>query len=442
MKKVSLLLVLILFVGSLAYFVYDDDPSEIIPARVVVELDLNELQEITLSNRKVIEIKLLEISEVHDRHRGALRSVTVKVAVDGEEVILGSGNYHLPVTVGTVQIDCPVVEGYYKSTSRDAWKLKKDARFRLWPKESPYLAPGTFVYPIKQAWFAGMTQMGNEPTYVPRGEPLEKDIYYHSGLDISGAEGRTEIVSATDGIVILANKELLEGYGDFPGENSRGDVVYVEDPRGWRLYYAHLDSTDSAIKPGATVTMGQRIGFIGKQGASGGYVHLHFEIFTRHRASGEWGSEDAYAYAWEAYVRQYKPYILAIARPHRLVQTGQLTTLDGRRSRSLEGDITGYEWNFSNGTSAEGVLQQRVYEKPGEYSEVLKVMDSKGNTDYDFTVVQVYDREDPNRAIPTIHASFYPTLEISAGEPVTFMVRFLSPKTGRPSGILATGRPR
>lgn len=83
-------------------------------------------------------------------------------------------------------------------------------------------------------------------------------------------------------------------YDDDPSEitPARGDVVYVEDPRGWRLYYAHLDSTDPAIKPGATVTMGQRIGFIGKQEASGGYVHLHFEIFTRHRASGEWGSED------------------------------------------------------------------------------------------------------------------------------------------------------
>ena len=28
-----------------------------------------------------------------------------------------------------------------------------------------------------------------------------------------------------------------------------------------------------------------------------------------------------------------------------------------------------------------------MYDKPGEYSEILKVVDAKGNVDYDFAVV-------------------------------------------------------
>lgn len=452
MEKNSCLLVLIML-GSLLFFhqVYASDSPELNPLRTVVELNLQESKQITLNNGDVVELKLLEIDGVHDNHRGALRAATVRIAVNGEEVSLGVGNYHLPVTVGGVQIDCPVVAGYYKSTSRDAWKLKKDARLRLWPERSPYLEPGTFMYPIRQAWFAGMTQMGNEPPYVPRGEQIDMEVKYHSGLDISGAEGLTEIVSATDGLIISANSEVLEGYEKvFPerleGEyvyppGPRPDVAYVIDPRGWLIRYSHMDSIEPDIKPGATISMGQRIGLLGKKGASGGYAHLHFEVFSRQTASGEWGSEDAYAYAWEAYVREYNPSLLAVARPHRLARTGEPVILDGSRSRSLVGDINGYEWSFSGGSRARGAVQHRVYEEPGEYSEVLKVTDSEGNIDYDVTVVQVYEREHPERAIPTIHASFYPTLDLDAGEPVTFMVRLFTPEEGQAVWDFGDGTP-
>ena len=67
--------------------------------------------------------------------------------VDGEEIILNSGNYNLPVPVGKVQIDCPVFKNYYNNAAYDfAWELLKDARFRVWPKGSPYIKPGSFEY--------------------------------------------------------------------------------------------------------------------------------------------------------------------------------------------------------------------------------------------------------------------------------------------------------
>jgi len=46
----------------------------------------------------------------------------------------------------------------------------KDARLRLWPTGAPWAAAGTFAYPVKQRWFAGPTQMGNEPSFVDGGE--------------------------------------------------------------------------------------------------------------------------------------------------------------------------------------------------------------------------------------------------------------------------------
>ena len=282
---------------------------------------------------------------------------------------------------------------------------------------------------------------GNEPTYVDWGEGLaNKDIYYHSGHDIGGAEGMDEIVSATNGLVISAVRDTLEGYDDFPGD-IRTDVVWILTDLGWYIRYSHLDSTDPAIRPGNRVKMGQKIGFIGKQGGSGGWVHLHFEIKTRETASGDWGTEEAYAYVWEAYVRQYEPEIIAVARPHHLAWTGQEVMLDGTRSKSFAGDIVDYEWTFSDGTFAEGPVQKKTYEAPGEYSEILKVTDSRGNVDYDFTVVQVYGRDNPDQTIPTIQPAYHPTQDIKPGDPVTFLVRTFNTNTGNEIWDFGDGSP-
>jgi len=416
-------------------------PEDLSPIRVTTELDIGESKEIELTNGEMVKLTLLDICEVRDSLRNAIRSVDVKVSIDGEEFTLGSGNYLLPVEAGNVQIDCPVVKGYSSNTTKNRWGLSKDARFRLWPKGSDYMDPGTFVYPIKQEWLATMSQSGNEPTYVDWGENLgNKNIYYHSGHDIGGAEGIDEIVSATDGLVISALGDTLEGYDDFPGD-VRVDVVYILTDLGWYIRYSHLDSTDPAIRPGTRVKMGQKIGLIGKQGGSGGWVHLHFEIKTRETASGEWGTEEAYAYVWESYVRQYKPEVIAVARPHHLSWTGQKTLLDGSRSKSFVGDIVGYEWSFNDGTIAEGAFQERTYTTPGEYSEILKVTDSKGNIDYDFAVIQVYDRDSSGQTIPTIQPAYHPTQDIKPGDPVTFLVRTFNTEAGNEIWDFGDGSP-
>jgi len=417
-------------------------PQEISPIRVVTELDLGESQQVMLGNGKQVRLTLLEISVERDSLRNAVRSSKVKVIVDGEEIALGCGNYHLPVEAGKMQIDCPVVRDYYTNSNQDRWGLSKDARFRLWPEDSPWMEPGTFVYPVKQKWFATMTQSGNEPPYVDWGEdPDNKSIYYHSGHDIGGAEGMDEILSATDGLVLSSMGDTLKGYDDFPGDIRR-DVVWVLTDWGWYIRYSHLDSTDPAIQPGTRVRMGQRIGFMGKQGGSGGWVHLHFELKNRETVPGNWGTEDAYAYLWEAYVNQYDHELIAVARPHHLVWTGEQATLDGSRSRSLAGEIVSYEWIFADGTTAEGMIRQRSYPVPGEYSEILKVTDSGGHVDYDFTVIQVYDRDLPGRSIPVLQPAFHPTLDIRPGDPVTFLVRSFNVETGYEVWDFGDGSPQ
>jgi murein DD-endopeptidase MepM/ murein hydrolase activator NlpD len=381
---------------------------------------IDETVEIQLADGSKASVTLLKLIEKMDSMTGAVRDAKVLVEVNGEQKWLTSANYNLPQLVGGVQIDCPITRGYKANSGEDSWALEKDARLRLWPKGTPWIEPGTFVYPLKQRWFATSTQFSNEPTYVDGGDkPDRKKIYYHNDLDFGGCEGLTEVVAATDGLVVSVSEKTLPGYSLTP-VRPRYDVVYLLDERGWYYRYSHLHTIDSAITLGSRVKMGQRIGILGKEGASGGWTHLHFGIKSR-QPSGKWGTEEAYAFAWEAYQHENKPAIIAVARPHHFIRAGETITLDASKSWS-SGTIKSHDWTFTEGTTASGAKIERTYAKPGAYSEILKVSDTAGNVSYDFAIVQVIGSDEKNLP-PTIHPTFWPTTGLKPGTKITFKVR-------------------
>jgi murein DD-endopeptidase MepM/ murein hydrolase activator NlpD len=398
---------------------------------VISELYVGESKEIELINGEKVNLELLEINILRDSPRSAIRAAQVKIAVNGEVVSIGSGNYNLPVTVGSIKIDCPLIKEHTVSNYyRHGGGLNGDARFRLWPEDSPYIQPGTFSYPLKQVWFASRMQSQNELAGLGWAENLQSTpIGYHPTHDFGGAEGMDEIIAAAGGLVVSSNNEVLEGYEDLPGD-VRPDVIWIVDGRGWYYRYSHLDSIEPDIVPGARIGIGELLGLMGKQGGSGGWVHLHFGVHYKEPGSSVWEVEDAYPYLWEAYVEKYKPALVAVARPRLLAWTGEDVILNGTKSISLTGDIVSYEWVYTDGAKAYGAVQKRKYDEAGEYSEILKVTDSNGNVDYDFAYIQVYDKEDPEKPVPTIHPVFYPSLNIRPGNPVTFLVRTFGSSTG------------
>jgi len=388
-----------------------------------VNLDVNEAQEIELSHGTKVRVKLLRLEETRDVLRDAVRQARVQLELNGQSLVLTSATYHLPVAFAGVQVDCPITKGHIGNSSEgNAWGLLKDVRLRFWPAGSPWIEPGTFVYPLKQRWFASHTQMANEPSFVDGGEdPRNKKIYYHYGLDSGGAEGMSDVVAAAAGRVISSGRDMLPGYDDSPAK-PRYDVVYLLDDRGWFYRYSHLQTIDPAMRPGAQIGMGQKVGVLGKEGGSGGWSHLHFDITSR-QPSGLWGIQEGYAFLWEAYQRQFSPKIIALARPHHLVYTGEKVVLDGTKSWSASGRVTRFEWTFTDGTTANGPTVERTYAQSGEYSEILKITDTGGEVDYDFAVVLVIDKSAPDQLPPTIHPAYSPTMNIRAGDLVTFKVR-------------------
>ncbi len=91
----------------------------------------------------------------------------------------------------------------------------------------------------------------------------------HQGCDIMTARN-TPIVAVTDGVILRTN----------PYDTGLGGItIHLRGDDGNVYYYAHLASIKEGIKAGVRVEAGQVIGYAGNTGnASGGAVHLHFEI--------------------------------------------------------------------------------------------------------------------------------------------------------------------
>jgi murein DD-endopeptidase MepM/ murein hydrolase activator NlpD len=405
-----------------------------------VDLAVGESRSVKLADGKTAAVKLVNIEDERDPVRSAVREARVRVEINGKTATLSSGNYNLPVVVGGVQVDCPITSAYRSTSNADRWGLDKDARLRVWPAGSPWIDPGSFVYPARQRWFASGTQMANEPVHVDGGEiPSDKKIYYHSGLDIGGAEGLVEIVAATDGVVASVGTQRAAWLGEAPVDVG-ADVVNVMDDQGWVYGYIHLQSIDPAIKLGKMVKKGQKVGVLGKEGGSGGWSHLHFEIRSR-QPSGRFGAQEGDAFLWQAYLGQLNPEVIAVARPHRVAWTGDWVELDGSKSWARSGPIARFHWTFGDGKTAEGPTVKRTYDRPGTYSEILKVTDQDGHVDYDFASVQVLDRADPASLPPTIHAAYAPSLGVRPGEAVSFKVRTFRTTDGHETWDFGDGSP-
>ncbi len=383
-----------------------------------IDLDVGQSREVVLPDGTTATVKLLAVEEIRDPVRDALRGAELTVEVNGVRGAIPCATYNLPTVLGGVRIDCPVVKGYLRSYS-NYWSIEQDARFRIWAAKGPLIRPGTFMYPVEQRWGAASTLFDNE---IGDGELYGPErVYYHQGFDFGGADRIVPIYAATDGVVASARGESVDGIPDCV--RPRYDVVYLRDPRGWYYRYSHFDSIDEAVQVGGNVTIGQQIGVLGKEGGSGGWSHLHFELI-RPQENGKYGSCSMYAFLHQVYLAKNDEPVIAVARPQILGFAGQPILLDGSRSWSAAGsEGLKYEWSFADGTKATGARVSHVFAEPGRYRPTLKVTDGAGNVDYDFGKVTAAAPDVAPLKRCYLHASYWPTKGIQAGDEVTFLAR-------------------
>src|SRR5690554_6766557 len=70
---------------------------------VVVELNIGETSNVTLINGEEVMLTLEDVILTRDPVRGAVRKADVKIKIDEKEVVIGSGNYNLPIQIGNIK---------------------------------------------------------------------------------------------------------------------------------------------------------------------------------------------------------------------------------------------------------------------------------------------------------------------------------------------------
>ncbi len=71
------------------------------------------------------------------------------------------------------------------------------------------------------------------------------------------------------------------------------------------------------------------------------------------------------------------------------VKDGQTVTFDASESRDVDGPLSGYEWDFGDGTGASGVSATHTYAAPGTYLVTLTVSDNLWSEDTHTTSFQL-----------------------------------------------------
>jgi murein DD-endopeptidase MepM/ murein hydrolase activator NlpD len=139
------------------------------------------------------------------------------------------------------------------------------------PALPPGLKPGTLAGDAPLSSTAGTSSYGRSSAGLsPYGNWQQapratRSLFMHEGVDLVAPTG-TPVHAAADGVVIGA------------APNGRyGNWIRIDHAGKLTTVYGHLSAFAPGIVPGAKVSRGERIGFVGSTGRSTA-PHLHFEL--------------------------------------------------------------------------------------------------------------------------------------------------------------------
>ena len=337
-------------------------PPTRVPRFRAVDLDLGESQQVDLGDGIKAEVKLLAVEEIRDTIRDAVRRAVVKVEVNGQAIELISATYHLPQTVAGVQVDCPITRGYLTNT---------DSR-PLGPDEG---RANTSLAGRIALDRAGYVRLSGSPAMVrqrdPDGQRADVRRWYR------GAGATKDLLPRRPGYRRGRGVGRRDRRDRRPGRIRRNDerCPVMKTAPSIRVT---TSSTCSMIEAGTTATAissrstrrssrasrsrwARRLGYSARKGAAAaGRTSTSRSSAASRRAVGE--RRRAMRSSGKPTCASRQPAVIAVARPHHLVQPGEKVTLDGARSWSRSGTIARYDWTFSDGSTASGPRVERVYD--------------------------------------------------------------------------------
>ena len=377
-----------------------------------VLLNVDESFAFKLNNGDTRVIRLVSVQEHKDNVVKLMRRAEVRVEIDGKPLDLVSMPYVMPTETAGLRLQADTTSGY--------GNISKQVQLSLWDADDPIVDTKRFAFPIKNYRILSHgTQAYNEPVHLGAGDddPAGQLFCHDYGFDQGGFEGGETVLSPVQGKIVLF----------WPSREDLCSAV-VQDRSGLNWELCHLFSVESNIIMGAHVEKGQKIGMLGKSGPSGNFSHLHLGTYLNmHDLEIDNRNRRLNFYPWlvAAYQAQHPKGILAVARPHHIVLTGEKVVLDGSNSLAWGGNkIVEWHWILPNGTAIKKSKAETSFDRPGAYVATLWVKDDQGNEDADFCPVKVYTKEKPEKGIPHIYMTCTPTEDIRPNQPVRFRFWF------------------
>ena len=157
--------------------------------------------------------------------------------------------------------------GAAPSTSASA---KASAKPSAKPSASKKAGPYRYAFPVKA---------GNVDFHPTHGKYPATDLFADCGEPVvATTSGRILEVSRTD--------EYVAGRPDGPLNGGLSVSLLGDD--GVRYYGSHLSRIQAGISAGARVTVGQRLGLVGRTGNANNVCHLHYGISPPCAMTGDW----------------------------------------------------------------------------------------------------------------------------------------------------------
>ena len=349
-----------------------------------MDLNLGESQEVTLAGGKKVTVKLLDLKEQRDSprsgpegggegggrwERGDARLGQLSAAGDGRRRCRSIARSRGAIAE----------RGAKTTGGRDPGAWTRTPACGSGRRASPLMNPGTFIYPRSSAgspaarrWptSRSTSMAASSPATAQDLLPLRPRHRRRRGA------GRGRRRHRRPGRLAPARR-CCPATRTRPSRRATTWSTCSTSAAG-TIATATCTRSPRASSPARQVKMGQTLGLLGKEGGSGGWSHLHFDISGR-QPSGKWGIIEGYAFLWEAYLREHKPKLLAVARPHHFVAGRR----EGRRSTAAARGRPRARSRRTSGPSPTARRRpaptvERTYAKPGVYSEMLKVTDSDG----------------------------------------------------------------
>jgi hypothetical protein len=381
-------------------------------AQRVIGLNIGESYTFQLKSGGRRVIKLIAVQEQRDSVINLMSRAEVRVEIAGKSLDLVCEPYTMPTEAAGVRVLADSTLGW--------GNVPKAVQLSLWDATDPIVDTKRFGFPLRNFRFLSHgTQCYNEPVHLGAGDgdPAGQRFYHDYGFDMAGYEGREEVVSATEGKVVLF----------WPSLEDLCSVV-VQDTSGFHWEYAHLKSLGLGIVLNAHVDKGQKIGTLGKTGPSGKFSHSHLGSYlTRHDLDVDNRDCRLNLYPWyvAAYQAQHPKGLLAVARPHRVALTGEKIVLDGSHSLAWGGgEIAEWRWVLPDGSIVRSDKAETAFDKPGAYVAALWVKDNEGNQDVDFCQIKVFSKSSREQNMPHIFMTYTPTEGIRPKTPIAVRLWF------------------